>query len=55
VTPNTPLEERETRKKIVTTSMENIMTLSIKCAQLYIDTMGVWAQLNEYNEQQEIG
>lgn len=35
VTPSTPPEERETRKQIVTTTMDSLKTLSVECAQLY--------------------
>jgi hypothetical protein len=33
VTPSTPPEEREMRKKIVTTMVESIKTLEVECAQ----------------------
>jgi hypothetical protein len=54
VTPSTPPEERETRKKTMTTMVESIKTLEVECAQLYIETMGIWTQLSEDKEKQEI-
>jgi hypothetical protein len=54
VTPSTPPEEREMREENVTTTVESIKTLEVECAQLYTETMGVWTQLSEDKEQQEI-
>jgi hypothetical protein len=36
VTPSMPSEERETRKKILTTSIENIKKLEVEFVKLYI-------------------
>jgi hypothetical protein len=47
VTPSTPLEERKAREKNVTTVVESIKNLTVECAQLYTETMGVWTQLSE--------
>jgi hypothetical protein len=47
VTPSTPAEEREMRKKNVTTKVDNIKNLEVECVQLYTKTMGVWIELSE--------
>jgi DNA repair exonuclease SbcCD ATPase subunit len=54
VTPSTPLEEREKREQRLTTIVESINNLEVECAHLYTKTMGIWTQLSEYREQQEI-
>jgi hypothetical protein len=51
---STPPEEREKREKMEKTSIENIKSLEEKCAKLYAESMGVWAQLKKM-ELQEIG
>jgi len=54
VTPSTPPEERETRKQKMTTMVENLKNLEVEYTQLYTETMGIWAQLSEDKEHQEI-
>jgi hypothetical protein len=34
--------------------VERIKNLEVECAQLYTETMGIWTQLSEDKEQQEI-
>jgi hypothetical protein len=54
MTPSTPPEERETMEQTVTIMVDSIKTLEVECVKLYIDTMGVWTQLNEDGVQQNI-
>jgi hypothetical protein len=53
--PSTPPEEREKREKKMTTTIENIKSMEAECAKLYEESMGVWTQLTEDMELQEIG
>jgi hypothetical protein len=54
MTPSTPPKERETREKTMTTMVESIKTLELECAQVYTKIMGIWVQLNEDKEKQNI-
>ena len=38
----------------MTTTVERIKTLELECAHIYIETMGIWIQLSEDKEKQEI-
>jgi hypothetical protein len=53
--PGTPPEEREQREKLVTTTLENIISLEEECTKLYAESMGAWMQLTEDMELQAIG
>jgi hypothetical protein len=54
VTLGMPPEERETRNQTVTTTVDKIKTLEVECMKIYIETIGVWTQLNEDRVQKEI-
>jgi len=47
MTLSTPPEERETREKPMTTTLDGINTLAVDCSQIYRETMGISEQLSE--------